>query len=75
MLDSKGIRNYVSAVSGSPMDVAECSLCGQQIVRWPFEDGWNHYPFEGVDWELTERAGCFAKAQPGKIRSGTHAQR
>lgn len=48
------------------MDVAECSRCGQAIVCWPFEDGWNHYPWDKVDWALTETSGCFAKAEPAK---------
>jgi hypothetical protein len=53
---------YVSDI----MDVAECSRCGQPIVNYPFEDGWNHYPWEKVDWVLTETSGCFAKAEPAK---------
>jgi hypothetical protein len=50
------------------MDIAECSRCGQPIVQWPFEDGWNHYPLNNVDWELTNKSGCFAKAEPAKMR-------
>jgi hypothetical protein len=52
----------------SDMDVSECSRCGQQIVQWPFEDGWNHYPYETVNWDLTEKQGCYCKAQPAKVR-------
>ncbi len=51
------------------MDIAECSRCGQRIVQWPFEDGWNHYPLSEVDWELTEKCGCFCKAEPAKVRA------
>lgn len=52
------------------MDIAECSRCGQSIVQWPYEDGWNHYPWDNVDWALTEKSGCFAKAEPVKEKTG-----
>jgi hypothetical protein len=50
------------------MDIAECSLCGQTIVQWPFEDGWNHYDTteKPIDWPLTSEKGCYTKAVPAK---------
>jgi hypothetical protein len=50
------------------MDIAECRSCGQQIIQWPFEEGWNHYPWDTVDWALTEKHGCFCNAEPAKAR-------
>jgi hypothetical protein len=50
------------------MDIAECSLCGQQICQYPFEEGWNHYPHSKVDWALVDKAGCFCTAEPAKVR-------
>lgn len=56
------------SLAGPTMDVSECSRCGQPIVNYPFEEGWNHYPWDKVDWALTETSGCFAKAEPAKER-------
>ena len=54
------------------MDIAECSRCGQKIAQWPFEEGWNHYPFESTNWDLTVTSGCFAQAEPAKERVEKH---
>lgn len=50
------------------MDIAECSACGQTLIQWPFEDGWNHYGTHDkpIDWKMTDEKGCFARALPVK---------
>ena len=53
------------------MDFAECSLCGQTIIQWPFEDGWNHHAVDEtkpINWKLTDEKGCFSKPVPAEER-------
>ncbi len=51
------------------MDFGRCKDCGQPVVQWPFEEGWNHYSVsekEPIDWSECDRRGCFCNAQPYK---------
>lgn len=62
---------YFTAVTGTPVEVSWCHHCGQQIVRFEKrEKGWNHYPFEKTDWDLTEKSGCYCKAEPEREKVG-----